>query len=97
MPATVQSALKRIRAGVVAACRRAAGSLSSLPPISSRDLLEGTCLRFDTQDSGALGADKLQQVGGNKRHNSMTLIHRIMAATSRTDPSSLRVRVLHAN
>ncbi|CAM9371727.1 unnamed protein product, partial [Scytosiphon promiscuus] len=61
-PATVTKCLERIRTGVIAAAKRAMGSALTLPPISPRDLLEGTCLRFDTEDSGALRADELRQV-----------------------------------
>lgn len=62
-PVAVKKALESIRAGVTVAARRVAGSPSALPPISRRDLLEGTCLRFDTQDTGVLGVDELRQVG----------------------------------
>lgn len=35
----------------------------AFPPISPRDLLEGTCLRFDkTHDRGVLGLEELRQV-----------------------------------
>eukprot|EP00752_Nemacystus_decipiens_P004820 g4387.t1 len=35
----------------------------AFPPISPRDLLQGTCLRFDrTHDRGVLGVDELRQV-----------------------------------
>lgn len=61
-PPTVKKALERIRTGVIAAGKRAMGSALTLPPISPRDLLEGTCLRFDTEESGALRADDLRQV-----------------------------------
>lgn len=61
-PATVTKALERIRTGVIAAAKRSMGSALTLPPISPRDLLEGTCLRFDTEESGALRADQLRQV-----------------------------------
>ncbi|CAN0385525.1 unnamed protein product [Ectocarpus sp. 8 AP-2014] len=61
-PAVVKNAVERIRVGVAAAARRAAGSASTLPLISPRDLLEGTILRFDHQDSGLVGVDELRQV-----------------------------------
>lgn len=73
-PTLVRCALDRIRVGVIAAGRRAAGSSSSLPPISPQDLLMGTCIRFDTQERNALGASELQQV--NYRHG------RVYSATS---------------
>lgn len=38
---------------------------AQLPPISARDLLEGTCLRFDKDSGrGVIGVDELRQVGG---------------------------------
>ncbi|CAM9530636.1 unnamed protein product, partial [Hapterophycus canaliculatus] len=61
-PAIVKKALERIQTGVIAAAKRATGSALTLPPISPRDLLEGTCLRFDAEESGALRADQLRQV-----------------------------------
>ncbi|CAM9607524.1 unnamed protein product [Pylaiella littoralis] len=61
-PVAVKKALESIRAGVAVAARRAAESPDTLPPILGRDLLEGTCLRFDTQDNGVLGVDELRQI-----------------------------------
>lgn len=74
----VKYALERIREGVVAAGKRAAISVSSLPPISPRNLLEGTFLRFDTQDSGALDPKKLLQVTKNGRHTFATTAYPVL-------------------
>ncbi|CAM9876571.1 unnamed protein product [Ectocarpus sp. 12 AP-2014] len=61
-PAVVKNAVERIRVGVTAAARRAAGSASTSLLMSPRDLLEGTILRLDHQDSGLVGVDELRQV-----------------------------------
>lgn len=78
-PPIVKKALGAIRAGVKAALQKSCSSLLSsprgdlpgvgktaavaFPPISPRDLLEGTCLRFGTtHDRGVLGVDDLRQV-----------------------------------
>lgn len=59
----MKRAVDSVRAGVIAARRRAAGLTSALPPISPRDVLMGTCLRFDAESKGFLGKEALSQVG----------------------------------
>lgn len=57
--------LERIRAGVVATWQRAEKRTRSggCPmAMSARDLLMGTCLRFDSNDTGAVDASALNKV-----------------------------------
>lgn len=57
--------LERIRAGVVAARRRAEqrnGSGGFPMAMTPRDLLMGTCLRFDSNDTGAVDSGALRKV-----------------------------------
>ena len=64
-PAVVSHALKTIRRGVSAVGKRAAGSPPNVSLITPENLLAGTCLRYDTSDRGALGAEELRQVKPN--------------------------------
>lgn len=69
------------------------GSSSALPPISPRDLLLGTCLRFDPQDRGLLGVSQLRQVMmedtgwdgshavGREKENATTMSQTLMHRT----------------
>ena len=59
--------MERVRAGVIDAGRRMEGPSSSklLLPIFLRDVLMGTCMRFDRNDTGVLDRDKLEQVSSD--------------------------------
>ncbi|CAM9441307.1 unnamed protein product, partial [Ascophyllum nodosum] len=64
VPRAVSRAVERVRAGVIDAGRRMEGPSSSklLLPIFLRDVLMGTCMLFDRNDTGVLDRDKLEQV-----------------------------------
>lgn len=67
-PAVVSHALETIRRGVSALGQRASGSASRISLLSPENLLAGTCLRYDTGERGALGAEELRQVPTDTCH-----------------------------
>eukprot|EP00903_Cladosiphon_okamuranus_P019599 g18025.t1 len=85
-PPIVKKALGAIRAGVKAALQKSCSSSPrrnlvgvgkttavAFPTISPRDLLEGTCLRFDTtHNRGVLGVEELRQVWRELKINLRT-------------------------
>lgn len=72
-PPGVRHALDTIRRGVSAMGHRAQGTGSSVSLISPENLLAGTCLRYDTSDRGALGAEELRQVHTTKRADGICI------------------------